>query len=114
MEAKIVGRMIVLGTVLVLTGACSNPLTSSLGTPDFFKGSGTRWYTSTASGGKISGDNSPAHLLSGLACENAIGEAATANGDHIEIKKVEVAVVMDKDRIVSTRCRVEIRQGGKK
>ena len=36
MKAKIVGRMIVLGTMLILVAAC-NPLASSFGVPDFLK-----------------------------------------------------------------------------
>jgi len=103
MEAKIVGRMIVLGTVLVLTGACSNPLTSSLGTPDFFKGSGTRWYTST-----VSQQTGMEVLETGGACQHAIAMADKANQRTLRVKKIEVTIKLTGEHSESVTCRIKI------
>ncbi len=42
MKAKIIGRVIVMGTMLALAAAC-NPLASSFGVPDFLKGQSSHW-----------------------------------------------------------------------
>ncbi|MHB8544260.1 MAG: hypothetical protein ACYC9S_09725 [Leptospirales bacterium] len=103
MKVKIVGRMIVLGTMLVLAEAC-NPLASSLGVPDFLKGHPTHWYESTVS----HGTDEDWKLESNLACENAIAAADKANHGKFQVKKIVVTGVMKDDRLISTTCRVEI------
>jgi len=103
MKGKIVGRMIVLGTMLVLAAAC-NPLASSLGVPDFVKTHfRTHWYESTVSHG-----DEGWKLESNLACENAIAAAEKANHGQFRVKKFVVTGVMKDDLLISTKCRVEI------
>ena len=103
MKVKIVGRMIVLGTMLVLAAAC-NPLASSLGVPDFVKTHfRTHWYEASVSHG-----DEGWKLESNLACENAIAKTEKANGENFRIKKIEVAAIVKDGRIVSTKCRVKI------
>ena len=105
MKVKIIRRMIVLGTMLVLAAAC-NPLASSLGVPDFVKTHfRTHWYESTVSHSQPSEDWK---LETNLACENAIAAAEKANHGQIRIKKFEVTGGMKNNRLVSTKCRVEI------
>ena len=71
MKAKIIGRVIVLGTMLILAEACT-PLASSFGVPDFLKGQSAHWYSSTVSHG---GAKEDWKIESGLACQNAITKA---------------------------------------
>jgi hypothetical protein len=96
--------MIVLGMTLALAAACSNPLTSSLGVPDFLKGHSTHWYESTVSHGA----GEAWKLESGLACQNAIANAEKANHGQFRVKKFKVTGIMKNNRLVSTKCRVEI------
>ena len=102
MKVKIIGRMIVLGTMLILSAAC-NPLASSLGVPDFLKGHASNWYESTVSHG-----DEGWKLETNLACENAIAAAEKDNHGHFWVKKFQVTGVMKNNRLVSTKCRVEI------
>ena len=103
MKAKIIGRMIVLGTMLALAAAC-NPLVSSLGVPDFIKGHSTHWYESTVSHQA----GSDFQRETGRACQNALDLAEKANHGNIRVKKIKVTGVMKDDRLISTKCRVEI------
>ena len=104
MKKKIIGRTIVLGTMLILGAAC-NPLTSSLGVPDFLKGMSAHWYSSTVSHGDGSEDWK---IESDLACENAMAKAERAHHRPFTIKKIEVTAEVKDNRIVSTICRVRI------
>ena len=104
MKAKIIGRMIVLGTMLILAAAC-NPMASSFGVPDFLKGQSAHWYSSTASHG---GGEEDWKIESGLACENAIAKAERSNHGQFRIKKFEVMGILKDNRIVSTKCRIRI------
>ena len=104
MKVKIIGRMIVLGMMLVLAAAC-NPLASSLGIPDFVRTHfQSHWYESTVS----HGTDEDWKLESNLACENAIAEAEKANHGNFRVKKFEVTGVVKDNRLVLTKCRVEI------
>ena len=104
MKVKIVGRMIVLGTMLVLAAAC-NLLASSLVIPDFVKVHFRRhWYSSTVS----HGTEEAWKLETSLACENAIAKAEKANHGNFRVRKFEVTGVVKDNRLVSTKCRVEI------
>jgi hypothetical protein len=103
MKARIIGRIIVLGTVLILAGAC-NPLTSSFGVPDFLKGHSTHWYESTVSHRVTGWEN----LETGGACEHAIAVASKAHPGKLRVKKIEVAIKMKGDRYESVTCRVKI------
>ncbi len=102
MRAKFI-KMIVLGTMLALAAAC-NPLVSSLGVPDFLKGHSTHWYESTVSHGM----GEAWKIESGLACQNAIAMAEKASHGQVRIKRFKVTGVMKDNRLVSTKCRVEI------
>ena len=101
MKTKI-GRVIALGTMLILVAAC-NPLASSLGVPDFLKGHASNWYESNVSHG-----DEGWKIETNLACENAIAAADKANHGKVQVKKIVVTGVMKDDRLISTTCRVEI------
>ncbi len=103
MKTKI-GRVIALGTMLILVAAC-NPLASSLGVPDFLKGKSAHWYSSTVSHGDGGEDWK---IESGLACQNAIARAERANHGQFKVKKIEITAAVKDNRIVSTICRVKI------
>ena len=103
MKAKIIGRMIALGTMLILAAAC-NPLASSFGVPDILKGQSAHWYSSTVSHG--SGDDWKIEGV--LACENAIAKAEKGKHGQFQIKKFEVTGILKDNRIVSTKCRVGV------
>ena len=98
-----IGRMIVLGTMLTMAAAC-NPLASSFGVPDFLKGHSTHQYESTVSHG--SGDDWK--IESVLACQNAIAKADKANHGQFRVKKFEVTGILKDNRLVSTKCRIKI------
>jgi len=103
MKVKVI-RMIVPGTMLILAAAC-NPLASSLGVPDFVKTHlKTHWYESTVS--HQTGANFQQET--GRACQDAIAMADKANHGQVRVKKIKVTGVMKDDRLVSTKCRVEI------
>ena len=102
MKVKIIGRMIVLGTMLALAAAC-NPLVSSLGVPDFLKGHSAHWYAST-----VSHQPGMEVLETGGACQHAIAIANKANPGKLRVKKIEVAITMEGDRHESVTCRVKI------
>ncbi|MHB1758351.1 MAG: hypothetical protein ACYCT9_12745 [Leptospirillum sp.] len=105
MKARIIGRMIVLGTILILAAAC-NPMTSSLGMPDFLRG---HTYTYEAKEPLTQfGYREDWKIESGLACQNAMAKAERANGENFRIKKIEVTAIVKDGRIVSTKCRVKI------
>lgn len=104
MKTKMIGRMIGLGTMLILVGAC-NPLASSFGVPDFIKGQSSHWYSSTVSHGDGGEDWK---IESGLACQNAIARAERANHGQFAVKKIEITAEVKDNRIVSTKCRVGI------
>lgn len=104
MKAKNIGRMIVLGTMLILAAAC-NPLASSFGVPDFLKGQSFHWYSSTVSHGDVGEDWK---IESGLACQNAIARAERANHGQFKVKKIEITAAVKDNRIVSTICRIKI------
>ena len=104
MKAKIIGRVIVLGTMLILAAACT-PLASSFVVPDFLKGQSGHWYSSSVSHG---GGEEDWKIESGLACENAIAKAERANHGQFQVKKFEVTGIVKDNRIVSTKCRVGI------
>ncbi|MHB1910357.1 MAG: hypothetical protein ACYCQJ_16045 [Nitrososphaerales archaeon] len=104
MKVKIVGRMIVLGTMLVLAAAC-NPLASSLGVPDFVKTHfRTHWYESTVKVHAVADFQKE----TGSACQNAIAMAEKSQPRKGPGQKIKVTGVMKDDRLVSTKCRVEI------
>lgn len=84
MKAKIIGRMIVPGTILILAAGC-NPLVSSLGVPDFLKGHSIHWYEST-NASQQTGDDWK--LESVLACQNAIALADKAKHGQFRVKKL--------------------------
>jgi hypothetical protein len=104
MKVKIIGRMIVLGTMLALAAAC-NPLASSLGVPDFLKTHfRTHWYESTV---KVHA-GADFQKETGRACQNAIAMADKANHGQVRVKKIKVTGVMEDNRLISTKCRVGI------
>ena len=103
MKVKIIGRMIVLGTMLVLAAAC-NPLVSSLGMPDFLRGHAAHWYESTVS----HQTGADFQQETGRACQDAIAMADKANHGQVRVKKIKVTGVMEDNRLISTKCRVGI------
>jgi hypothetical protein len=103
MKAKIIGRTIVLGTVLILAVAC-NPLASSFGVPDFLKGGhSTHWYEST-----VSHQTGMEVLETGGACQHAIAMADKANPRKLRVKKIEVTITLKGEHSESVTCRVKI------
>ena len=104
MKVKIIGRMIVMGTMLILVAAC-NPLVSNFGVPDFLKGGHlTHWYESTVSH-RVAGMEG---LETGGACQHAIAMANKANTGKLRVKKIEVAITLKGNRDESVTCRVKI------
>lgn len=101
MKVKIIGRIIVLGTVLISAAAC-NPMTSSFAVPDFLKGKG-QWYSSTASPQK-----GMENLETGGACQHALAMASKANPGTLRVKKIEVEITLVGDSHESVTCRVKI------
>ena len=102
MKAKIIGRIIVLETML-LAAAC-NPLASSLGVPDFLKGGhSTHWYEST-----VSQQTGMEVLETGGACQHAIAMANKANPRKLRVKKIEVRITLKGKHSESVTCRVKI------
>ena len=101
MKAKIIGRVIVMGTMLTMAAAC-NPLASSFGVPDFLKGKG-QWYSSTASPQK-----GMEPLETGGACQHALAMASKANPGKLRVKKIEVEITLAGDSHESVTCRVKI------
>ena len=106
MKAVIV--RIVLGSAALLTMAACNPLTSSLGLPDFAKAHfRTYWYSSTE---MVNQENAGTVDLTetGRACQNAIAMAKKGNHGNPRIQKIKVTARMKNDRLISVTCRVEI------